>query len=64
MTEQAGKSNRKLPERADALRVPLDFQDAIRGALETKPPPSKPPAPEAQEGARLVRVRVIKPERD
>lgn len=41
MTEPSGKPNekqRKLPERADALRLDLPFEDAIRAALQTKPP--------------------------
>jgi hypothetical protein len=36
--EKSGKQPRKLPERADALSVPLPFDDAIKAALETKPP--------------------------
>ena len=36
--EQSGKPKRKLPERADALSVPLPFDAAIKAALETKPP--------------------------
>ena len=42
MTEQAGKPNekqRKLPERADALKLDLPFATAIKAALNTKPPP-------------------------
>jgi hypothetical protein len=39
--EPSGKKPRKPPERDDALRVPLDFDDAVRAALETKPPPEK-----------------------
>jgi hypothetical protein len=38
----SGKPPRKLPERADALNVPLPFDDAIKAALETKPPPEIP----------------------
>jgi hypothetical protein len=37
--EASGKPKRKLPERGDALSVPLPFDAAIRAALETKPPP-------------------------
>ena len=40
--EQSGKPKRKLPERGDALSVPLPFDAAIKAALETKPPPVKP----------------------
>jgi hypothetical protein len=40
--DPSGKPPRKLPERADALNVPLPFDDAIKAALETKPPPTKP----------------------
>jgi hypothetical protein len=40
--EKSGKPPRKLPERADSLNVPLDFDDAIKAALETEPPPPKP----------------------
>jgi hypothetical protein len=29
---------RKLPERSDALRIDLPFEDAISAALGTKPP--------------------------
>jgi len=39
--EPSGKKPRKPPEREDALRVPLDFDDAIRAALETRPTPEK-----------------------
>lgn len=37
--ENSGKPKRKLPEREDALSVPLDFDAAIKAALETRPPP-------------------------
>jgi hypothetical protein len=37
--EASGKKPRKPPEREDALRVPLDFDDAVKAALETRPPP-------------------------
>jgi hypothetical protein len=37
--EPNGKQQRKLPERADSLNVPLPFDVAVRAALETRPPP-------------------------
>lgn len=40
--EPNGKPTRKLPERDDALNVPLAFEDAIRAALATDPPPARP----------------------
>jgi hypothetical protein len=39
--EKSGKPPRKLPERGDAIKVPVPFDDAIKAALETKPPPKK-----------------------
>jgi hypothetical protein len=39
--EKSGEQPRKLPERGDALNVPLPFDAAIKAALETKPPPLK-----------------------
>jgi hypothetical protein len=36
------KKPRKLPERDDALRIDLEFDDAVRAALETSPPASPP----------------------
>jgi len=36
--DDSGKPNRKRPERADALRVDLPFEEAVRAALDTKPP--------------------------
>jgi hypothetical protein len=41
VTETSGKQPRKLPERADALKVPLDLDQALKAALET-PPPTDP----------------------
>jgi hypothetical protein len=41
--EPSGKPKRKLPERADALNVPLPFDAAIKAALETGPPPTDKP---------------------
>jgi hypothetical protein len=41
--EPSGEKPKKLPERADALNVPLDFEDAIKAALDTKPPPADTP---------------------
>jgi hypothetical protein len=38
--QDSGEQNKKLPERADNLRVDLPFEDAIRAALTTKPPPA------------------------
>lgn len=42
MTETPGRPNRKLPVRADALKVPVQFEAAIKAVLETKPPPIEP----------------------
>jgi hypothetical protein len=44
VSEQSGKPTRKLPERRDALVVPLPFEDAIKAAVETRPPPKAPTA--------------------
>jgi len=41
----SGEPKRKLPERADALRVDLDFEEALRAAVATKPPGQKKPKP-------------------
>jgi hypothetical protein len=39
MTDESnGEKPKKPPERADALNVPLPFEDAIKAALETNPP--------------------------
>jgi len=35
------KQKRPPPERGDALRVDLPFEEAIKAALETKPPPKE-----------------------
>jgi hypothetical protein len=40
--ETTGKLPRKLPERGDALNVPLPFDTAVKAALETRPPPNEP----------------------
>jgi hypothetical protein len=40
--EKSGEPPRKLPERGDALNVPLPFDAAVKAALETEPPPAKP----------------------
>jgi hypothetical protein len=37
--QEPGEQKRKLPERADNLRVDLPFEEAVRAALKTKPPP-------------------------
>jgi hypothetical protein len=41
---EPGKPKRKLPERADNLRVDVPFDEAIRAVLAVKPPatPKKP----------------------
>lgn len=38
MPQEPGEKKRKLPERADALRIDLPFDDAMKAALETPPP--------------------------
>ena len=49
MTKPHGKPpKRKLPERGDRLNVPLPFEDAVKAALETKPPPKKPAEPKGR----------------
>jgi len=35
------KQQRKLPERADALRLDLPFEEAVRAALAVSPEPKK-----------------------
>ena len=42
MPQEPGEQKRKLPERADALRIELPFEEAVRAALETKPEPGTP----------------------
>jgi hypothetical protein len=37
--QEPGEQNRKLPERADALRIDLPFEEAVEAALKVKPPP-------------------------
>jgi hypothetical protein len=39
---EPGDSNKKLPERADALKIDLPFEDALGAALATPPPKKKP----------------------
>ena len=40
MTAPNGKQpERKLPVRGDAIVVPVEFEDAIKAALQTPPPP-------------------------
>jgi hypothetical protein len=34
-----GEPERKLPERSDALKVDLPFEEALKVAVNTKPPP-------------------------
>jgi hypothetical protein len=48
--QEPGKQKRKLPERADALRLDLPFEDAVRAALAAKPPPQR-----SQEGKKASR---------
>jgi hypothetical protein len=36
---------RRLPEREDALKINLPFEDALGAALETRPPTEEKPAP-------------------
>jgi hypothetical protein len=43
--EPSGKQPKKLPERDDALHVPVPFDAAVKAALETKPPPRENPKP-------------------
>jgi hypothetical protein len=43
--QEPGKQKRKPrkpPERSDALRINLEFDEAVRAALETEPPPPRP----------------------
>jgi hypothetical protein len=35
--QEPGKPKRKLPERADALKIDLPFEDALKAAVEVKP---------------------------
>ena len=42
MREKSGKQPRKLPERGDALKIDLEFEDAIKAALETPSPKTAP----------------------
>jgi hypothetical protein len=53
--ETDGKPTRKLPERADALNVPLPFAAAIKAALETRPPPRE----KKNAGGRVRQVPLI-----
>lgn len=46
--EPSGKRKRKPPERADALKLPVGFEAAIKAALETRPPPEKTPKAEEE----------------
>jgi hypothetical protein len=39
--QEPGEPKRKLPERADNLRVDLPFAEAIKAALAVKPPIEK-----------------------
>jgi hypothetical protein len=39
---EPGDSNKKLPERGDALRIDLPFEEAVRAALKTSPQPAIP----------------------
>jgi hypothetical protein len=41
-TKKSGGNEVKQPAQNGSLRIPLPFEDAIRAALEVKPPP-KPP---------------------
>jgi len=43
MPPEPGKPSRKLPERGDALKIDLSFEEAVRAALETTPEAQKPP---------------------
>jgi|SwirhisoilCB3_FD_contig_31_13221469_length_333_multi_2_in_0_out_0_1 hypothetical protein len=38
MPQEPGERKRKLPERADNLRVDLPFEEALKAAVATKPP--------------------------
>ena len=38
MPDETGKKNKPPPERAGPLRIDLPFEDAVRVALEAKPP--------------------------
>jgi hypothetical protein len=42
MPREPGDSKRKLPERADALNIDLPWEEALRAALEVKPPADRP----------------------
>lgn len=37
MPPEPGKPKRKLPERADALKIDLPFDEAVKAALEVRP---------------------------
>jgi hypothetical protein len=45
MPQEPGEQKRKLPERADALRIDLPFDEAVGAALKVKPPPKGPSRP-------------------
>jgi hypothetical protein len=36
--QEPGKPKRKLPERDDALKIDLPFEEAVKAALEAKAP--------------------------
>jgi hypothetical protein len=42
MPQEPGEQKRKLPERADALRIDLPFDRAVAAALRVKPPAKAP----------------------
>jgi hypothetical protein len=46
MPPEPGKPSRKLPERGDALKIDLPFDEAVRAALQTRPLPDDEPAKE------------------
>lgn len=42
MPQEPGKPKKKLPERGDALKIDLPFDEAMKAALEVEPLTTKP----------------------
>jgi hypothetical protein len=42
VTEKPGKKSKSAKKRGGPLRIDAPFEDAIKAALETKPPPDDP----------------------
>ena len=45
MPHERGAPKRKLPQREDALKIDLPFDEALKAALEAKPEPKEPARP-------------------